>query len=133
MIEVMNAYDNGENIEWRMANVMGEPWENCSDSTWEDCPDPNWDWCLCDYRVKVIDKYIPYDDTNELFVYNDTSQPIWFKEKRNDAMVLMTAYGENWVELNRYVYGMQELFNNFEYADGTPIGIKLNDDKNADR
>ena len=43
MIEIMQAYANGESIEFKLS----------SQADWRRVADPSWDWCDCDYRVKA--------------------------------------------------------------------------------
>lgn len=54
MIEVMRAYDMGEQIQ--ILNIEGN---------WEDKDSPVWNWAKCDYRVKPKTKYIPFDTPEE--------------------------------------------------------------------
>ena len=52
MIEVMQAYESGEQIE-------------CfNDEQWKDVNNPIWDWLHNDYRVKQK-KYVPFDTAEE--------------------------------------------------------------------
>ena len=53
-IQVMQAYQEGKQIEFRYMHVFGYPeWRICN------C-EPDWDWLTCDYRVKPEPSYEPY-------------------------------------------------------------------------
>ena len=43
-IEVMQAYRDGAEIEWR--------YENNTSNHWSDIEKPNWNWSVCNYRIK---------------------------------------------------------------------------------
>lgn len=53
MIEVMQAYDRGEQIE-----CFNDDYER-----WKDVDSPIWDWLHNDYRVKP--NYVPFDTAEE--------------------------------------------------------------------
>ena len=55
MIEVMQAYDRGEQIERR---------DRCGNN-WFLSPVPSWDWVQYDYRVKPKPTYRPYKNAAE--------------------------------------------------------------------
>lgn len=53
MIEVMQAYERGEQIE-------------CfNDRTWKCVKNPVWDWLHTNYRVKPKKSYVPFDTAEE--------------------------------------------------------------------
>lgn len=54
MIEVMQAYDRGEQIQ--LLDRLG---------IWVDIDMPEWSWGLRDYRVKPKTKYVPFDTAEE--------------------------------------------------------------------
>ena len=55
MIEVMQAYDRGEQIERR---------DRCGNN-WFLAPVPSWDWVQYEYRVKPKPKYVPFETAEE--------------------------------------------------------------------
>lgn len=55
MIGIMQAYECGKLIEYRLKN----------EDTWTLISTPSWDWVKCDYRIKPKDSYRPYKDAAE--------------------------------------------------------------------
>lgn len=45
-IAVMQAYERGEEIEWRPSECIGHPWQS------PPCSGPAWGWSNTDYRIK---------------------------------------------------------------------------------
>lgn len=68
MIEVMQAYERGEQIQ--LSNRCG---------IWVDIDMPEWSWGLRDYRVKPKTKYVPFDTAEEF---------LREQEKRNTDLVI---------------------------------------------
>ena len=115
MIEVMQAYERGEQIE-------------CfNDEQWKDVNNPIWDWLHNDYRVKPKKKYIPFDTAEEfLTAYRKHGEFIENKESgekmnayvdKNGIVILSTA-------LNcTYTFeSLGTLFGCYKFSDGTPCG-----------
>ncbi|MGM9810971.1 MAG: hypothetical protein ACI30J_08930 [Paludibacteraceae bacterium] len=57
MIEVMQAYERGEQIEFKDTIY--------NKSEWSEIPQPSWDWYHNDYRVKPKKKYVPFETAEE--------------------------------------------------------------------
>ena len=118
MIEVMQAYDRGEQIE--CFNTM----------KWKDVNNPIWDWLHNDYRVKPKKKYIPFDTAEEfLAAYRKHGEFIENKETgekmnayvdKNGIVILSTA-------LNcTYTFeSLGTLFGCYKFSDGTPCGKEV--------
>ena len=118
MIEVMQAYDRGEQIE--CFNNM----------KWKDVKNPVWDWLNNNYRVKPNKKYIPFDTAEEfLTAYRKHGEFIENKESgekmnayvdKNGIVILSTA-------LNcTYTFeSLRTLFGCYKFSDGTPCGKEV--------
>ena len=118
MIEVMQAYDRGEKIEYGYGGV------------WVDIDMPEWSWGLRDYRVKPKKKYIPFDTAEEfLAAYRKHGEFIENKESgekmnayvdKNGIVILSTA-------LNcTYTFeSLGTLFGCYKFSDGTPCGKEV--------
>ena len=118
MIEVMQAYDRGEQIE---AGYNG---------VWVDTDMPEWSWVLRDYRVRPKKKYIPFDTAEEfLTAYRKHGEFIENKETgekmnayvdKNGIVILSTA-------LNcTYTFeSLRTLFGCYKFSDGTPCGKEV--------
>ena len=83
---------------------------------------------------KVIKKYRPYENKNELYddVYKRQPKTIpvnarpltWIMGKGNGNVLLITGYLSNGILADDF-YSFEELFEKFEYLDGTPCGVRL--------
>ena len=119
MIEVMQAYDMGEQIQ--LLNI---------DGNWVDIDMPEWSWGLRDYRVKPKKKYVPFEMAEEfLTAYRKHGEFIENKESgekmnayvdKNGIVILSTA-------LNcTYTFeSLRTLFGCYKFSDGTPCGKEV--------
>ena len=86
------------------------------------------------YRIKPTEEYRPYKDTEEMIkdfterfeiFGSDISLPlIWVKRKGSSHRQLIISFHEITVDLSICREEMQELFENYTYLDGSPIGMK---------
>ena len=119
MIEVMQAYDRGEQIQLSK-----------KDGNWICTKNPNWDWLNFDYRVKPKTRYVPFDTPEEfLTAYRKHGEFIENKETgkkmnayvdKNGIVILSTA-------LNcTYTFeSLVTLFGCYKFSDGTPCGKEV--------
>lgn len=121
MIEVMQAYERGEQIQCKAleGDIYG----------WDDAKEPWWDWYHLDYRVKPKKKFVPFDTADEF---------LREQEKRHTDLVIYcgklcyayTCYLKV-VILERYSAKMItmlsyfEFFNNCKFEDGTQCGKEV--------
>ena len=115
MIEVMQAFERGEQIEAFYNGV------------WVDICIPEWSWGLRDYRVKPKKSYVPFETAEEfLTAYRKHGEFIENKESgekmnayvdKNGIVILSTA-------LNcTYIFeSIGTLFGFYKFSDGTPCG-----------
>ena len=118
-IEVMQAYERGEQIEF---TYEGIEWRNASN--------PAWDWNHFDYRVKPKTKYIPFDTAEEfLTAYRKHGEFIENKESsekmnayidKNGIVILSTALNCTYTFEN-----LRTLFRCYKFSDGTPCGKEV--------
>ena len=118
MIDVMKAYDRGEQIE---AGYNG---------VWVDIDMPEWSWGLRDYRIKPKKSYEPFDTPEEFLAsYRKHGEFIENKESgekmnayvdKNGIVILSTA-------LNcTYTFeSLGTLFGCYKFSDGTPCGKEV--------
>lgn len=133
MIEIMKAFQEGKRIE-----IKDKRSEN---DEWTDITFPNWNWVEYYYRIKPEPKeptYRPYNSIEEMLedvkkrhvnIQNPVFGGIWLKEKGKimyEVMITAIDYkgskimiGKNWAWLN-----VKDLFDNYTYLDGSPVGIK---------
>ena len=122
MIEVMQAYDRGEQIEVHHSYIHKDYWVACGT--------PAWDWDNFDYRVKPKKSYVPFDTAEEfLTAYRKHGEFIENKESgekmnayvdKNGIVILSTA-------LNcTYTFeSLGTLFRYCKFSDGTPCGKEV--------
>ena len=122
MIEVMQAYESGEQIE-------------CfNDEEWKYVKNPVWDWLHNNYRVKQK-KYVPFDTAEEFLAAQ--------RAHGGDALITITEDGvlkkhDISVSLDGSVYDHIDdgdvdyigefedlLFEDYKFADGTPCGKEV--------
>ena len=118
MIEVMQAFERGEQIEAFYNGV------------WVDIYIPEWSWGLRDYRVKPKKSYVPFDTPEEfLTAYRKHGEFVENKESgekmnayvdKNGIVILSTA-------LNcTYTFeSIRTLFGCYKFSDGTQCGKEV--------
>ena len=117
MIEVMQAYDRGEQIEAVYNGV------------WVDIDMPEWSWGLRDYRVKQK-KYVPFNTAEEFLAaqrvhgininhIGASSKFLCFVGCDNKVMIMDTLY--------KYKVNVdfRLLCDFYTFADGTPCGKEV--------
>lgn len=124
MIEVMQAFERGEQIEVKDLNgTYG----------WVNTKDPLWDWSEFDYRVKPNTKktYVPFD-TPEEFLAAQREHVETVRCKIDDELyhvyinnrsetILVNHYGRTGSVITNIV----NMFDKYEFADGTPCGKEV--------
>lgn len=121
-IEIMQAYESGEQIEFI----------DCS-REWKDTTNPIWDWARYNYRIKPKPKYVPFETPEEFFAAqrNHGEGLIGI----NDSRVLKA--NDIYVNIDGNVYkcignqfycnlgDLKYLFINCKFSDGTPCGKEV--------
>lgn len=113
MVAVMQAYKDGKEIESR-------PHIPCSE--WHHAGKPGWDWSCIDYRVKPEPKYVPYDSVMEV------ERDKWVRIKADTSIIRRIStinLDKNEVFIGGFSWTLKELFENYEYEDGSPCGKKV--------
>ena len=119
MIEVMQAYESGEQIE--IMNKFGE---------WKYVKNPVWDWLHNDYRVKNK-VYVPFDTANE-FLEAQRKHGETVRCKIDDELyhvyinnrsetILVSHYGRTGSIMTNIV----NMYDKYEFADGTPCAKEV--------
>ena len=120
MIEVMQAYDRGEQIQ--ILDING---------IWEDKEYPYWNWTKCDYRVKPKKNFVPFETAEEFLaaqrkhgenVRCKIDDELYHSYINNRAeAVLVSHYGHTGTIITNIV----NMFDKYEFADGTPCGKEV--------
>ena len=126
-IEVMKAYAEGKEIQTRCKTDM--EWAD-----WVVRGEPKWNWEELDYRIKPESTYRPYKDTEEMIEdfkkrFNVEVPPhampmIWVEYKTLKERKLITGFKDKVVVIIASVWGMDDLFEDYTYLDGSPCGMK---------
>lgn len=122
MIDVMQAYVDGEQIEFKKKEGVSEYYE------WEllDIV-PSWDWHQFNYRVKPKNTYRPYKNAEE-FITGQNERGKYLREKSTNNVVLPLAVNNRCVYVIRQqtLQGVlyEDLFNYYTWRDHTPCGVK---------
>lgn len=120
MIDVMQAYDRGEQIEESLLQDQ-KVWFTC---------EPIWNWAKCDYRVKPKKKYIPFYTAEEFlaaqkkhgeFIENkETGEKMNAYVDKNGIVILLTA-----LNCTHTFESLRNLFGYYKFSDGTPCGKEV--------
>lgn len=121
--EVMLAYAEGKKIESKRRIFSDDSW--CEIMGGE----PVFNWQNCNYRIKPEPKseptYRPFKDKEECWNEMLKHQPFgWVKDKDNKAYIDIEMIGGDSDDCGINDIEYPRIFNEFNFADGTPFGIK---------
>jgi len=118
MIEVMEAYERGEQIECR--SLMGDVWSlsfrALMGDVWSLLPTPLWDWQGCDYRVKPEPKLRPWKP-------EEVPLGAVVIGKETGVKSLIVAALEQGVTLGAGFCYYDKLLKYYVLEDGSPCGV----------
>ena len=123
MIDVMQAYDRGEQVQ--LLNI---------DGNWEDKENPAWNWAKCDYRVKPKTRYVPFDTAEEFLAAQRAhgGDVISIDDggalKAHDISVSLDGSVYDHIDDGDvdYIGEFEDLlFEDYKFADGTPCGKEV--------
>lgn len=107
-IKIMTAYLEGAPIQLR--GGVFDDWEDCS-------PNPEWDWMHYEYRIKAKHKYRACKNARELYSLIQ-EHGSWIVKKFEDTFMQISLIND----MTPY----QLWFDNYTFADGSPIGVRDN-------
>ena len=126
MIKIMQAYERGEQIEFRMKTILeNDEWDTMTQ-------EPEWNWTEFDYRVKQKPTYRPYKNAAEFLTaqkehgmnlrlsgHNYYGLPLYI----TDILI-----GIQWPQSNGNTVNIdvsyEGLLRDYTWQDGTPCGVK---------
>ena len=122
-INVMLAYERGENIEYRERK----------DSEWLPLlHDPYWDWAQFEYRIKSNPTYRPYKNDYE-FLQAQREHGMYLRPSTKSKYMTPISISGDTITLafpidygNVYTcrYSYCDILKDFTWQDGTPCGVK---------
>ena len=121
--EVMLAYAEGKEVESKRRIFSNDSWCEIKDG------EPVFNWQNCDYRIKKEPKleiiYRPFKNKEECWNEMQKHQPFgWVKDKDNKAYIDIEMIGGDSDDCGINDTEYPRIFNEFNFADGTPFGIK---------
>lgn len=123
MVEVMQAYLRGEQIETKVPNS----------EEWESVCIPSWSWYQCDYRVKPKKKFVPFGTAEEFLAAQRVHGIALRVVGQKDTLLRAYVASNNEVFLIKFNGNWSrcffiELFKAWEFEDGTPCGKEVKDE-----
>lgn len=112
---IIKAFAEGKEIECRVEDKWYKLLEICNETNPQD------------YRIKP--EYRPFKDAEECFEEMKKHQPFgWIKDKLHQyfnmiSICINAATAFQYDEVEYYDY--QKLINEYTFADGTPLGVKV--------
>lgn len=117
--EVMKAYAEGKEIEISICN-----------STWKEINEPGFDWINSNYRIKSEpeSKYRAFKDYEECITEMMKHNPFgWIRSKKDNKKAYnIKSLNSDYLVVHETIgvgYNYNEMFNMWEFLDGTPFGI----------
>ena len=126
MISVMQAFNRGEQIEYRIKDFMRD------DEWYVQKSIPEWDWRTYDYRIKPKPTYRPYKNAQEfLQAQKEHGMNIWQKGcnyYRLPLYITDTLISIQYPQIDGSVFSVDKLYidllREYTWQDGTPCGIE---------
>lgn len=114
-IEVMQAHEVGETIEFRVKDTEKPDWY-LVDSDYH-----IWDWKYLEFRIKPDQpEYRPFANAEEFKPHRDK----WILAD-DGGTYRVIAYGDGGFVLDGFSLSFASIFEKHKFEDGTPCGVKL--------
>ena len=117
LLPIIKAFAEGKTIQYK--NYL-KGWQNINKIDGVSFIIP-----LKDYRIKPEPKYRPFKTQEECWNEMLKHQPFgWIRNKINRTMIHISFAHGDYVMLATDTRGLGNVFNKFEFIDGTPFGIE---------
>jgi hypothetical protein len=118
LLPVIQAYAEGKEVQYYYKN--GETWCGIEEPSFN--PD-------CEWRVKPVQTYRAFESQEECWAEMQKHQPFgWLKHKRDGGLFFLDMIKESNVAHGNSGIPFEEPFEWATFADGTPFGIKVEED-----
>ena len=110
-LPIIRAYADGKTIQFRERDIE----------------EPLFDGCLNEYRIKPEPKYRPFKNQEECWNEMLKHQPFgWIRSIHNQHLRNIDSIGHTTysIGINNSVMYLDAAFNEYNFADGTPFGIR---------
>lgn len=113
LLPIMQAYTEGKTIEC-----------SCDGKSWSKIDFPSWIPNM-HYRIKPEPKYRPFKSQEECWNEMLKHQPFgWIRSKLSKILYQIDTIDDT-VYFNRGFFSYSVIFDNCDFVDGTPFGIKI--------
>ena len=121
-ITVLNAYLNGEEIEYRSKD---------GDGFWSSTSKPVFDFNHLEYRIKPKPAYRPYINGNEAFTAMQEQTTFgWLYNILTMCYEQIVCVADNGISTSKENYSYEEALDVFIYPNESKFGVKLNNSSN---
>ena len=115
ILPVMQAFVEGKTIQ---------RYDDKEDNWYDVSPNANIDFCY-DYRIKSEPNYRSFKNQKECWNEMLKHQPLgWCRDKNSGSLLMVTAICDQYIYFDGDPTEINETFDFYEFADGTPFGIK---------
>ena len=117
MMPIIQAYADGKTIQYRVYE---------EDNEWKDIDRPSFNDFPSEYRIKPEPNYRPFKNKEECWNEMLKHQPFgWVRRKIILSICLICKVGDNnLIHVDSAYRDLKEVFQDFEFADGSPFGVK---------
>lgn len=122
---IIQAFSEGKPIQSRC--IKGDT------SLWYDDEAPSFDDDF-EYRIKPESKYRPFNNAEECWAEMQKYQPFgWVKLKDTESgyYMLKGIASQVVIGFNETPFSYKKVFEDYTFADGTPFGVKIEEDYNG--
>lgn len=117
--KVMLAYAEGKEIEYKCHIFSDAPWLKAIDG------EPVFNWYTTDYRIKKEPIYRPFKNAEECWQEMQKHQPFgWVKTGGSFRNIIEIYDTRALIGDNKCLMAFKHIFDDYQFADGTPFGIK---------
>lgn len=129
---ILQAFAEGKVIETRTdPNVVGKGLEDLND--WTEMKEIEY-WNNIEYRIKPEVKFRPFANAEECWEEMMKHQPFgWVKLKDTESgyYLLKGIASQVVIGFNETPFSYKKVFEDYTFADGTPFGVKIEEDYNG--
>lgn len=128
---IMQAFAEGRVIECRTKPSAVEGTDVPND--WTEMKEIEF-WKNTEYRIKPEPTYRPFKDAEECWNEMQKHQPIgWVKLKDTESgyYMLKGIASQVVIGFNENPFSYKKVFEDYTFADGTPFGVKIEEDYNG--
>ena len=127
MLPIIQAYAEGKSIESSSITDVSKAWREVTDF-------PLGMIDSFKFRIKPESKYRPFNNAEECWAEMQKYQPFgWVKLKDTESgyYMLKGIASQVVIGFNETPFSYKKVFEDYTFADGTPFGVKIEEDYNG--